>query len=307
MVITMKKILIGSPIRQKKNILQEFLLGLEEMDKGENQILYYFIDDNIDLDSSDLLTSFAKSNNVIIKKSKELSAIDVDYVDHIWKAGALEKVTVFKNTIIDYCIKNKFDYLFLIDSDIVVDKQTLNQLLSDNVDIVSNVFWSQWKTNSALYSQCFWIPEIFTQHKAFGVPLSIQEARQIREEMNAQLRIPGLYRVDGLGACTLIARHVLEKGVNFQAIPNVKIPGEDRAFCIRAGVLGFDLYMDTTYPAYHINKEIYLDRVEEFRREGFKFDMCQIHVPEEKSRKKFPRIRRLIVRAGKKLVRDFSN
>ena len=303
----MKKILIGSPVRQKKIILREFLLGLEEMDKGENQIFYYFVDDNIDLESSELLASFAKGNNAIIQKSTELSAIDIDYEDHIWKEGALKKVTIFKNKIIDYCIKNKFDYLFLIDSDIVIDKRSLNQLLSDNVDIVSNVFWSQWREGAALYSQCFWIPEIFTQHKAFGIPILPQEASQIREETNAKLKNPGVYKVDGLGACTLIARHVLETGVDFRAIPNVRIPGEDRAFCIRAGVLGFDLYMDTTYPAYHINKEIYLDRVEEFKREGFKFDMCQVCETEEKSIKKFPRIRRLFVRAGKKLVRDFSD
>lgn len=302
----MKKVLIGSPIRQKNTILREFLRGLEEMDKGNNQIIYYFVDDNVDSESSKLLMSFVNRNRAIIKKSRELCTIDVDYEDHIWKAGALEKVTVFKNEIINYCIDNKFDYLFLIDSDIVIDKRTLKQLLSDNVDIVSNVFWSQWKKNANLYSQCFWIPEIFTQHKAFGVPISSQEARQIRETTNAELKIPGLYKVDGLGACTLITRHALEAGVDFRAIPNVRIPGEDRAFCIRAGVLGFDLYMDTTYPAYHINRELYLDRVEEFRREGFKFDMCQIHETEEQPIKKFPKIRRLLVRAGKKLVRDFS-
>ena len=303
----MNKVLIGSPVRQKKNILHEFLLGLEEMNKGDNKIIYYFVDDNTDSESSELLKSFANRNNAIITKGTELSTLEVDYEDHVWKSGALEKVTVFKNEIINYCIKNKFDYLFLIDSDIVIDKRTLSQLLSDNVDIVSNVFWSQWKKDANLYSQCFWIPEIFTQHKAFGVPISSQEARQIREATNAELKIPGLYKVDGLGACTLITRHALEAGVDFRAIPNVRIPGEDRAFCIRAGVLGFDLYMDTTYPAYHINREIYLDRVEEFRREGFKFDMCQIHETEDKTIKKFPKIRRLFVRAGKKIVRVFSD
>ena len=32
--------------------------------------------------------------------------------------------------------------------------------------------------------------------------------------------------------------------------------------------------MDTVYPAYHIFREEYLSRVDEFKRDGFKFDMC---------------------------------
>ena len=31
--------------------------------------------------------------------------------------------------------------------------------------------------------------------------------------------------------------------------------GEDRHFCIRAAALGFTLYVDTHYPAYHIYRE----------------------------------------------------
>ena len=46
-------------------------------------------------------------------------------------------------------------------------------------------------------------------------------------------------------------------------------------FCIRASALGFDLFVDTHYPAYHIYRECYLNRVEEFKKDGFKLgDMC---------------------------------
>lgn len=41
-----KKILIGSPVRQKHNILEQFLQGLEEADKTGLSISYYFVDDN---------------------------------------------------------------------------------------------------------------------------------------------------------------------------------------------------------------------------------------------------------------------
>jgi len=302
----MSKILIGSPVRQNKNILKEFLCGLEEADKGTNQISYYFVDDNTDSESTALLEKFANRNNVIIKTGSELYEVQDRYDGHIWQANTLDKIAVYKNTIISFCLENDFDYLFLIDSDIVIDKRALLQLLSDNVDIVSNVFWSQWGDKGPLTAQCFWIPDIYTQFKSFNVPITFQEAHKIRMDTYEQLKTPGLYIVNGLGACTLISKRALEMGVNFTKIPNLQIPGEDRPFCIRAGVLGIDLYMDTHYPAYHIHHERYLSRVDEFKKEGFKFDMCMT-VEEPKKMKPFPRIRKFIVRIGNKLVRDFSD
>ena len=137
--------------------------------------------------------------------------------------------------------------------------------------------------------------------------MTFEEAHAIRMDMVEKLKTPGLYKVDGLGACTMISRHALEMGVSFKEIPNLRIPGEDRPFCIRAGALGIDLYMDSVYPAYHINKEIFLDRVDEFKQEGFKFDMCQTFEEESKKRHKLEFVRKFMVRIGKKLVRDFSD
>lgn len=303
----MSKILVGSPVRVKNTILKEFLLGLDEAEKGLNRVSYYFVDDNTDVISSELLQAFAERNDVVLKKGSELFKSDVRYYEHNWKAETLKKVTTFKNAIIQHCIDQGFDYLFLIDSDIVIDRRSLLQLLSDQVDIVSNVFWNQWVKNGKLTAQCFWIPDIYLQEKEFNITRPFEESHKIRMEMYEQLKKPGLYPVDGLGACTLISRQALERGVNFTEIPNLKIFGEDRPFCIRAGALGYTLYMDTHYPAYHISREIFLDRVDEFKREGFKFDMCQTFEEEPKKVKRFPKIRKFIVRVGKKLVRDFSD
>lgn len=76
-----------------------------------------------------------------------------------------------------------------------------------------------------------------------------------------RLRTPGIYEVGSLGACTLISRCALKRGVNFAPIPNLTIHGEDRFFCIRAAVLGLGLYVDTRSPAYHIYWEQDLEGV----------------------------------------------
>ena len=301
------RILVGSPVRQKSSILKEFLLGLEEADFGQNEVAYFFVDDNTEEASSELLKAFAETRDVIIQKGSNLFDADAHYEGHVWQAANLARITAYKNKMISHCIDQEFDYLFLIDSDIVLDKRCVLQLLSNQVDIVSNVFWTQWRKNGILTPQCFWIPDIYLQDKAFNVPMTFEEAHKIRMDMVEKLKTPGLYKVDGLGACTMISRRALEMGVSFKEIPNLRIPGEDRPFCIRAGALGIDLYMDSTYPVYHINKEIYLDRVDEFRRDGFKFDMCRTFEEEPKKKHKFEFARKFLLRVGRKLVRDFSD
>lgn len=284
----MNSVLIGSPIRQKPNILKQFLIGLNEANKDGLSVSYFFVDDNTDEESSALLYEFTKYNDVILKNGNEMFSKldDHEYIcddDHHWTSANIRRITLFKDAIIDYCIENKFDYLFFVDSDIVINKDTLNHLISRKVEIVSNVFWTQWQVNASLSPQCFWIPDLYRQNTSFNQELSPEEATRIRSEMVERLRNPGIYSVHGLGACTMIARSAIEKGVRFKEIPNLSVPGEDRHFCIRAGALGIDLYMDTVNPVYHIYREEYLNRVEEFKLDGFKFDMCQTFSETEKT------------------------
>ena len=76
-----------------------------------------------------------------------------------------------------------------------------------------------------------------------------------------QMYVPGIYRIGMVGACTLIKKKVLEK-VNFDIISNVSFSiWEDRAFCIRAAVHGFGIYLDTQYPAKHLYREEDLNEV----------------------------------------------
>lgn len=286
----MKRILVGSPVRQKHPILEQFLLGLEGVDKTGFALSYYFVDDNVDPESSAMLEVFAQKHDALIKKGSELTDLDSfsnyvsDEITHLWDPSTIRKVAYFKDSIIEYAVENKFDYLFFVDSDIVVDKRTLRQLASRNVDIISNVFWTQWQPNWELEPQCFWMPALNVQSvKPFAPPISREESRQLQRNFFAKMRIPGMYKVDGLGACTLISYDALAKGARFKEIPNLALLGEDRHFCVRAGALGYTLYFDTVYPVYHIYREEYLNRVDEFKREGFKYDMCQTYIPEPPS------------------------
>jgi hypothetical protein len=257
----LKKVLIGSPIHQTPDILKEFLMSLKELDKSNFDISYYFIDDNIEEISSDYLKDFKESE-------KNVTLIASDFQDnyvknehtHMWSPNLVDKVANFKNEIIRYSIENNFDYLFFIDSDLIVNPGTLNQLVGDNKDIISNVFWTKWEPNTIEMPQV-WLKDSYDMHDD-SIP--IDQAQQTMEFIN-KMRIPGVYKVGGLGACTLISKKALLSGVSFSKIYNLSFWGEDRHFCIRAAALGLELYVDTHLPAYHIYRYTDLEGVENYK------------------------------------------
>lgn len=269
------KLLIGSPIHQKRDILKEFLISLEELDKSEIDISYFFIDDNVDSDSSRILNGFCKNNeNAIVESSDYEDEYVCDSITHNWKENLIWKVAAFKNRIIQYAIDNNFDYLFLIDSDIVLHPKTLKKLISDNKDIVSNIFWTKWQPDSIELPQV-WVKDTYTLWQSFrDENITDDEKNRRTFEFLNNLRKPGVYEVGGLGACTLISRNSLIKGVSFSEIKNLSFWGEDRHFCIRATALGLKLYVDTEYPAYHIYREGDLIGVKKYKRTIFNSAEC---------------------------------
>lgn len=274
----MKKILIGTPIKQKSKILKEFLLSLEELDLSKLEVSYYFIDDNTDKESTKLLKNFKeKHERVVLESSSNIVTENEDYIcneaEHKWKKNLITRVTIFKNKIIEYAKDNQFDYLFFIDSDIVLNPNTIQHLIKRNVDIVSNIFWTQWVQNNRVEPQV-WLQDVNNFYTIdWDHPYSKEDIAQLDFDFINKLKNPGIYPVGGLGACTLLNKKAIQSGVNFSLIDNVSFWGEDRHFCIRARVLGLGLYIDTVYPAYHIYRETLLEGVKEFKKNGFHFEL----------------------------------
>lgn len=263
----MLKILIGSPIRRDPEILKEFITSIKEIKKEGIEYHYLFVDDNINEESSNLIKNFKKEEeNAIILKSNEIELSYVcDDLTHRWSNKLIKKVTNFKNTIIEHAINENFDYLFLIDSDLIIHPNTINRLVSLKKDIVSTIFWTSWYPGLEEEPQV-WLKDNYTLYdKVNGEVLSNEEIIKRKNEFLSKLRKPGTYKVGGLGACTLISKKALLAGVNFNEIYNISYDGEDRHFCIRAVVLGLELYVDTYYPAYHIYRIEDLKGVKQYK------------------------------------------
>lgn len=250
----MIRVLIGSPIKQNPEILNEFLISLKDLNKEGIDYQYIFIDDNIIEESSKVLHKFKKEEkNVSILKNEEGSPLYIcDEYTHRWSGELIKRVAEFKNFIIKKAIDEEFDYLFFIDSDLILHPNTLKRLISLKKEVVSTIFWTRWYPNSKEEPQV-WLKDNYTLYNSYsGENIDNNEAERRKDEFIEMLRKPGTYKVGGLGACTVISNDALKKGVNFSEVYNISFSGEDRHFCIRAAVLGIQLYVDTYYPAYHI-------------------------------------------------------
>lgn len=264
-----KKVLVGSPICQDKEILTEFLISLKELNLKNIEMGYCFVDDNKESESTKLLIEFKKEMINVVLLEVQKTNITSDYCNeytHNWNTDLINKVAYFKNEIINYFLKSTYEYLFFIDSDIVLNKEALQSLIEQDKDIISNIFWTKWNPQSPEMPQV-WVKDFYTFHdERAGITLEDEEIKRQTEEFLNKLKIPGVYRVGGLGACTLIKREPLEKGINFNEIYNISFWGEDRAFCIRAAAYGYELFVDTHYPAYHIYRKSDLKGVDAFKK-----------------------------------------
>jgi glycosyltransferase involved in cell wall biosynthesis len=283
----MNRILIASPIKQVPAILKLFLESLDELVINEFEVDFYFVDNNEEQESIDLLDQFQQkhSNTIIVKNSSTESYQKNEYT-HYWNDELVDKVAQMKDAIIEYALEASYDGLFLVDSDLVLSPDTLSRLEGEEKDIISNIFWTRWQPGTEPLPQVWMMDE----YSFSSIPSKKDEELAQKEAafFLEKLKVPGVYEVGGLGACTLISRKALEQGVSFKRLPNVSFWGEDRHFCIRAAALGFSMYVDTHQPAYHIYRESDLEGVENYKRAlkgeeagGISISLCMIVKDEE--------------------------
>jgi GT2 family glycosyltransferase len=211
-----------------------------------------FYDDNQNSASALLLYEAALPGDVkIISGQAKDAQYYVDETTHYWNDTLVLRVASMKNEIISYAAENGFDYLFLIDSDILVDKNLLMHLKEQNKDILSEIFWTVWQPGTLPMPNAW----LFDMYEMAHPRLDDETKWAKTVEFMEGLKVPGVYEVGGLGACTLISAKALKAGVNFSPLKNVSFWGEDRWFCVRAAAMGFELFVDTFYPATHLYRE----------------------------------------------------
>jgi len=227
----MKRVLITAPARQDPKVFDEYRESVDNLIVPDGyEVSTFYVVNNC----PELITHLRPSDHYIVRDTDE--QYTKTHNDHIWTNSNMQTVGQLRNLTIDYALMNHFDFWFSVDTDIVLHPETLRTLIAADKDIVSEIFWS---TSKDVHTWCnAWMYD--------------QGSGMLPEWHN-----PGLYQCGMTGACTLVKRKVLEAGVNYSYIPNIRkvLWGEDRHFCIRAVVHGFELWVDTHYPATHLYTE----------------------------------------------------
>jgi len=255
------RVLLASPVKQHDKILSEFLASLIRLETSQVKLDFIFIDDH---NNHTLLSDFAlEQPNVRILPGNSKTDYLCDESTHYWQEELIWKVARYKDSFIKIALTEGYDYLFLVDSDLFLNPKTLTHLISLKKDIVSEVFWTKWKPELIPLPQV-WMEDQYTLYESRRESLSEVEITKRTQEFLNMLSEPGTYKVGGLGACTLISRQALQRGVSFREIYNLGLTGEDRHFCIRAAALGLELYADTHYPPFHIYRVSELIKLQEY-------------------------------------------
>jgi len=162
---------------------------------------------------------------------------------HTWSHARISRVATLRNNAIRSFLASDHTHLFITDIDLVLNDSLVQHLVGLDLPVVSEVFWTKWQTDGA------YAPNVWDIH-----PYGHTDPKNVLQLMNA-----GTYEVGGLGACTLIKREVLEKGIDYSPIPSFDCEGEDRHFCVKCSAHGLKLMADTHYPPYHVYRASQLD------------------------------------------------
>jgi hypothetical protein len=228
------RILIAAPVHQKEHIFKAYLESLGKLMIPANcEVDRFFI-----LHNCEELLPLIQYNSLYAVYNTD-DKYRVDEVTHHWTDKLVAYVAGMKNSILKFAKDNNYDYLFFVDSDLILHPMTLIQLLKANKDIIAEVFWTSWGPGEPE------MPNAWDYNT-----YDFNHDRRLEE-----WKTPGVYAVGMTGACTLIKKQVIQAGVDFNNVYNVNFWGEDRHFCVRAAAHDFGIWLDTHYPCIHLYRD----------------------------------------------------
>ena len=230
-----KRVLIAAPVHQSERIFKEYLEHINKIEiPNEYEINKFFI-----LHNCSELKKFLKEEEYIIIEDE----IKYKEFDHQFTNEHFSILAKMRSYILDYARKNNYDFLYSIDSDVLVHPKSLLLLLQDNLDIAGMINWNtSYSNDNIILPNCYDL-----------------EFYHWWRENNNYLKIPGIWETGIISATYLIGPRILqEKRINYYPVKGSKCSEwEDYAFSLRAHCLIPDLHVgiDTRLPSRHLYKE----------------------------------------------------
>ncbi len=226
----MWKVMIGCPVRNRAWILPEYLRCLEAIDYPHEKIRYCFIINDCVDETQGILENFAQSRPAAVRLLIDNSKIQG------YKRGeySFQRLAHLRNLLLNEFMHSDCDYLFSVDSDVLVTSNTLIDLINNNCDIVSCLVCNGHELgNTSLYN----------------VLAKNQQGHYIHMRNIPRDR---LFRVDCTGAAYLIKKTVISQhGVRYSHCYGA----EDIGFCEDAASQGLEIYCDGRLECTHIMRK----------------------------------------------------
>ena len=153
-----------------------------------------------------------------------------------------------KQLLFDKAVREDYDYVWICDTDLILDRTTLWSMYYANVPVVAAVYWTRWQADQEDAQ-----PQVWMQH-----PYQLTGRGVAYGELRRSLIDKQLVRVWGLGACMLVGTDVLTRGVRYwPLLPELvqaggMMAGEDRTFCVLCERAHVEMYADAWPDIYHV-------------------------------------------------------
>jgi hypothetical protein len=248
-------VVIGTSLRKPAVILDAYLKSLSWQVLPRNVQPYYaFIDDGLEPDAKALVEAFIAQHGGILQPSGQIPTPDFSDSHpetHQWSDTAMRRVGQNKDWLIGFAVQNRAEAIWFADSDLIMDPMTLASLWSIPEQIVCGVYFTRWQKTPSEQNPVHAGPQVWQTHP-YGLSGNGMEDWELRRKLIDRQVV----RVYGQGACTLIRREALLKGVSFAPVPGNTLPGlgqgEDRHFCIRAEQLHLKMVADSWPDIFHV-------------------------------------------------------
>lgn len=154
-----------------------------------------------------------------------------------WQIAASSVIHSIREQLADIAVKDNFDYIMFIDSDMVFEPDIIDRLMAHDKDIVSAMAFKR----KAPFQPCFYSK---CRYDIENHDFEIQSPVEWTENE--------LLEIEGVGmACCLIKTKVLKETPKPWFFPFEEF-GEDLSFCIRARSQGFKIFLDTSIQVGHL-------------------------------------------------------
>lgn len=237
----MKKILITAPIHQDIKIFKEYLWSLNRLEIPEGyEIHKYFY-----LHNAENLKKFLQPDEYEIFKDN--TKIEENDRTHIWRQENFSAVSQMRTKALQKAREENFDYIFSVDSDVILHKKSLIDLIFEQKDAIAKMYWTAWDSNQPWN----YMPNCYDGKDENGRIIYFNNLNNYKSI--------GTHETGVTGAAILISSRIFKEPlITYYPIEILSTSyWEDFAFCTRCKCVIPDIkfYIQNFHPAKHLYRK----------------------------------------------------